>query len=74
MQKKIQLPKEQAVGPEDAIKRHTALDEDDVEGHRVPTKNPEPYSPHLPSTGGEMTPRLPSTGGELTGDEAIAKR
>ena len=67
MQKKIQLPKEAAVGPEDAIKRHTALDEDDVEGHRVATKNPEPFSPHLPSTGGELTDDAP-------GGEGVAKR
>lgn len=63
MQKKINLPKTEAIEPTDP-----ASDDADVEGHGLPN-GPGELSPRLPSTGGELSPRLPSTGGELTEDD-----
>jgi hypothetical protein len=52
MQKKIQLPKEHLIEPEEAAARHL-IDENDVEGHVVPP-TPESLMRRLPSTGGEI--------------------
>ncbi len=53
MQKKIQLPKEQLIDPEEAARR--LIDENDVEGHGVPSDmSLESLSRRLPSTGGEF--------------------
>lgn len=56
MQKKIQLPKEGIVEPDEASARHL-IDSDDVEGHRIShDPEPQPFQPRLPSTGGEAVP------------------
>ena len=53
MQKKIQVPKEQLIDPEEAARR--LIDENDVEGHVVPSdRSLESLSRRLPSTGGEI--------------------
>jgi len=67
MQKKIKLPKDEAIAPDDA--RATETDPD-VEGHRLRT-DPDELSRRLPSSGGELSPRLPSTGGDLTDDDDV---
>jgi hypothetical protein len=68
MQKKIELPKEHLIEPEDAARR--SIDGDDVEGHRA-RQAPDDYSRRTPSTGGELSPSFPSTGGDLTDDDDV---
>ena len=64
MQKKIQLPKSQAIEP---------VDDDDVEGHRA-RQSPDELMRRLPSSGGELSPAFPSTGGDLSDDDVEGHR
>lgn len=68
MQKKIQLPKEHLIEPEDAAKR--SIGDDDVEGHRA-RQTPDDFSRRSPSSGGEFSPSFPSTGGDFVDDDNV---
>lgn len=66
MQKKIQLPKEQAVDTDELI------DGTDVEGHRIPRgATADDLMRRMPSSGGELSPSFPSTGGDLTDEDDV---
>ena len=51
--KKIKLPKENLVEPE---QREGFIDENDVEGHGIPVTAPPSLGQQLPGHGGELTP------------------
>ena len=58
MDKRIRLPKEGLIEPEDRTSSLDGLhDGDDVEGHGLPvTAPPTGLSPRMPGTGGEIVP------------------
>ena len=67
MNKKMRLPKDGLIEPEDRTSGLPGMDDgDDVEGHGLPvTAPPSRLSPRMPGTGGE---NIPTDTGELTGD------
>jgi hypothetical protein len=54
--KKIKLPKDSLVEPEEKRKDAPFIDEADVEGHGLPTTAPPGIGAQFPGHGGEATP------------------
>jgi hypothetical protein len=54
--KRIKLPKEGFVEPEQPSTGGTRIEDDDVEGHGFATPAPPSLSPRSPSHGGEFIP------------------
>jgi hypothetical protein len=54
--KKIRLPKDSLVEPEQGRHPDAFIDEGDVEGHGLPTTAPPSLGQQMPGHGGELTP------------------
>jgi hypothetical protein len=54
--KRIKLPKDSLVEPEESRGPEGFIDEGDVEGHGMPVTAPPSLGQQLPSHGGELTP------------------
>ncbi|HSL76896.1 MAG TPA: hypothetical protein VK867_08125 [Candidatus Limnocylindrales bacterium] len=54
--KRIKLPKDSLVEPEESRGPEGFIDEGDVEGHGIPVTAPPSLGQQLPGHGGELTP------------------
>ena len=54
--KRIKLPKDSLVEPEESTGTEGFIDEGDVEGHGLPITAPPSLGQQLPGHGGELTP------------------
>jgi hypothetical protein len=54
--KRIKLPKDSLVQPEESRGPEGFVDEGDVEGHGIPVTAPPSLGQQLPDHGGELTP------------------
>ena len=54
--KRIKLPKDSLVEPEESNGPEGFIDEGDVEGHGIPVTAPPSLGQQLPGHGGELTP------------------
>jgi hypothetical protein len=54
--KRIKLPKDSLVEPEESRGPEGFIDEGDVEGHGMPVTAPPSLGQQLPGHGGELTP------------------
>lgn len=54
--KRIKLPKDSLVEPEESRGPEGFVDEGDVEGHGIPVTAPPSLGGQLPGHGGELTP------------------
>ena len=54
--KRIKLPKDSLVEPEESKGPEGFIDEGDVEGHGIPVTAPPSLGQQLPGHGGELTP------------------
>jgi hypothetical protein len=54
--KRIKLPKDSLIEPEESSGPEGFIDEGDVEGHGIPVTAPPSLGQQLPGHGGELTP------------------